>query len=59
MGQRDWVNNLLLKSEARKRQSEAIQAAYEKYYASRSDADFGILIKELDSYCISWVRKQL
>lgn len=59
MDQREHIEELLLKSDRQKMKSSAIQHAYEKYYASGSDRDFENLIAELDSYCISWVRKQL
>lgn len=59
MGQREYMEGLLSRSDARKRQADAIQAAYEKYYASGLEKDFEALIQGLDDYCISWVRKQL
>lgn len=59
MGQREYIEKLISKSDASKRRSDVIQAAYEKYDASGLEKDFEVLIKELDAYCISWVRKKL
>lgn len=59
MNQQEHVEMLIEKSKSQRKKADTIQYAYEKYFKSGLDSDFSILISSLDSYCISWVRKQL
>lgn len=59
MNQQEHIEFLIEKSDLQKKKADTIQSAYEKYFNSGLDTDFTALISSVDSYCISWVRKQL
>lgn len=59
MGQKEYITKLLERSEEKKKKSLVIQEIYERYIVQEKEYDFETLLKEIDLYCISWVRKQL
>lgn len=59
MEQKTYIMNLMKRAEEQKKKSVTIQSIYEKYVMQGESRDFEILLTEMDSYCVSWVRKQL
>lgn len=59
MEQKDYINSLLSKASFQKEKADCIQKIYENYIKNGSKAGIEILIKEIDEYCVAWVRRQL
>ncbi|MBR5800860.1 MAG: hypothetical protein IKY23_12460 [Lachnospiraceae bacterium] len=59
MNQKKHIDEIIRRADLQKVRSERIQMLYEKYVNYGLETDFEMLLTELDSYCIPWVRKQL
>lgn len=57
--QRDHINSEINHHERQKELSSVIQKKYEKYVSDGNENDFNMLIGDVDSYCIFWIRKNL